>query len=305
MASFADEEKAAAAFLRDQFPRPDDVPADFFARSVRLMEEGIELNAYNHFNKDKDTTGATCPPCLHPRVEGWKLSQCADCKADLGQERLDYEEAYAGQAAAEDTRKSALRPHAERIHALAMPVNFLLAFTHDHDCWDWPTWRVVRDIIVPATSETRCRYGELPGVIDCVGPANVFASHCWGSDFGDLVGAVCHGARSDRRVWIDIFAVRQWPGNVADLDFRGVIQRCHAFIVSVSPLPFALSFFGQFKTRESLREKFFESKNGQLATQRLPFFRLWCVVEIACAVSRGVPVLVKCGFVERDEKCAR
>ena len=62
-------------------------------------------------------------------------------------------------------------------------------------------------------------------------------SHCWGANFGDLIGAACHGARKDRVVWIDIFAVRQWPGNVADLDFRGVIERCNAIlVVSTSPV---------------------------------------------------------------------
>ena len=57
------------------------------------------------------------------------------------------------------------------------------------------------------------------------GKATVFMSHCWGATFGDLIGAACQGGRTDRVVWIDIFAVRQWPGNVADLNFRGVIQR--------------------------------------------------------------------------------
>lgn len=31
------------------------------------------------------------------------------------------------------------------------------------------------------------------------------------------MASACAGARSDRVVWIDVFAVRQWPGNVADL----------------------------------------------------------------------------------------
>ena len=31
-----------------------------------------------------------------------------------------------------------------------------------------------------------------------------------------------------------MFAVRQWPGNMADLDFRGVLQGCTATIVSSS-----------------------------------------------------------------------
>ena len=50
-------------------------------------------------------------------------------------------------------------------------------------------------------------------------PATVFMSHCWGAVWGDVVLAACHGARFGRVVWIDLFAVRQWPGNKADLDF--------------------------------------------------------------------------------------
>ena len=33
---------------------------------------------------------------------------------------------------------------------------------------------------------------------------------------------------------IDVFAVRQWPGNGADLDFRGVLQGCTAAIVAAA-----------------------------------------------------------------------
>ena len=67
-----------------------------------------------------------------------------------------------------------------------------------------------------------------------VGRAKIFMSHCWGSKWGDLVCAAAHGARNGRFVWIDIFAVRQWPGNGADLDFRRVINLSDGIIVAVS-----------------------------------------------------------------------
>ena len=35
---------------------------------------------------------------------------------------------------------------------------------------------------------------------------------------------------------IDVFAVRQWPGNGADLDFRGVLKGCTAAIVAAAPI---------------------------------------------------------------------
>ena len=60
---------------------------------------------------------------------------------------------------------------------------------YKHDCWNWPTYKVMRDIILPATRDTRCRYADLPDLSDCFGPATVFMSHCWGAKFGDLIGA--------------------------------------------------------------------------------------------------------------------
>ena len=42
------------------------------------------------------------PQCLHERVEGWKLDQCADCKAYLGAIRLAEEKQRAQIAKDED-----------------------------------------------------------------------------------------------------------------------------------------------------------------------------------------------------------
>jgi hypothetical protein len=88
--------------------------------------------------------------------------------------------------------------HAERIQGLGITIEALVAFAYKHDCWNWPTYKVMRDIIFPATSETRCRYADLPELKGCFGPATVFMSHCWRATFGDLIGAACHGARTDR-----------------------------------------------------------------------------------------------------------
>lgn len=40
---------------------------------------------------------------------------------------------------------------------------------------------------------------------------------CWGGSWGSLVTAIAANASRETCVWIDLFAVRQWPGNVADL----------------------------------------------------------------------------------------
>ena len=104
---------------------------------------------------------------------------------------------------------------AERLRGFGVMLSFLVAFTYAHDCWDWESWRVQRDIIKPATAARRCRYAELPGMAPFVGAATVFMSHCWGSKWGGLVMAACAGAREDRVVWIDMFAVRAGGGNAA------------------------------------------------------------------------------------------
>ena len=84
-----------------------------------------------------------------------------------------------------------------------------------------------------------------------------FAVHCWGNKFGDLVAAVCANARTDRYVWIDIFAVRQWPGNVADIvAARSVISKIDgAVIVVMPPMPF------RYLTYEMIYSSFLPSFN--------------------------------------------
>jgi len=100
-------------------------------------------------------------------------------------------------------------------------------------------------------------------------------------------------------VWIDIFAVRQFPGDATErrhlmriqdkedrLDFRSAIRGCRAVIVSVSA----------FKNPSSVSlGKYLESNSGTHQRKRVPFKRLWCVVEISSAVDAGIDVVVKCG----------
>jgi len=74
-----------------------------------------------------------------------------------------------------------LLPHAETLRSCGVSIEWLLAFTFAHDCWTWPTWRVVCDIIKPATKEGRRRYAQLPAVLPFTGKATVFISHCWRS----------------------------------------------------------------------------------------------------------------------------
>ena len=132
---------------------------------------------------------------------------------------LEREQRFMAAAEAEDA--AAGGDAAERLRGRGIMLSFLVAFTYAHDCWDWPSWRVQRDIIRPATEQRRCRYAELPGMAPFVGAATVFMSHCWGSTWGGLVMAACAGAREDRVVWIDMFAVRAEEGGKRRGALRG------------------------------------------------------------------------------------
>jgi hypothetical protein len=145
---------------------------------------------------------------------------------------IAVESEFKAAAEAEDRdRYPTADSHADMLALCALRADFLLALTSALGLWEWKTVEVVQFLVKPATeTHGRCRFAHLPFVRPFTGAASVFVSHCWSGRWGDLVGAVCAGGRMDRMVWIDIAAVRQWPGNVADIDFRAVVQRCMAFI---------------------------------------------------------------------------
>jgi ankyrin repeat protein len=316
MSSFTGETKTSSStttnspsFYTHKLPHPnnkyliDNTP---FQRSARGCRE------FRRLNPSLLHTGplSSCPPCncnyVKPFLSGHRF--CDACHKDLGNERYAQEMHLLDIVKQEDSGVST-NDHARKLHSLGIRLSALVAFAYAHDCWDWPTWMIVRDIVKPATKVKRCRYGELPDMKDCFGPATVFMSHCWGAKFGDLIGAACHGARTDRVVWIDIFAVRQWPGNDADLNFRGVIRRCAALVVSTSPVDGLKKWDGVGSTKEEA-DKFLASYKGKLAKKATPFFRLWCIVELAAAIQSNVPIVVKGGRVkisygiyEYDTKC--
>ena len=286
-------ERATTHLIGSNFPRSASIPDDAFQLSVKEMDSGIKRNRYNHLEADQPGW----LPCTHEICETWKLSQCGGCKIDLGLIRSNEEECLGNAASMEDALRSEVQPHVDLLHGLAISIEALLAFTYDHRCWEWPTWKIVRDIVVPATRETRCRYAELPATSSFFGPADVMISHCWGAKWGDLVCAACQGACIDRRVWIDIFAVRQWPGNQADLAFRGVIGKCNAVIVSVTPT----DGLKEFLPLKQNRDTFMKSPEGEKAKTTIPFLRLWCVVELAAAHSQGIPIIIKGGHSKTTE----
>ena len=148
------------------FPRPP-LPPDMFAASMFASAEHVRMHRYDH----EASSLSARTPCSHPFVEGWDLSRCASCGADLGAGRAAQEADLAARATREDAHGS---DHATRLHGWGVRVDWLLAFTYDHDCWSWPTWRIVRDIVKPSTAARRCRYAELDTVAPYTRPATIF-----------------------------------------------------------------------------------------------------------------------------------
>ena len=91
------------------------------------------------------------------------------------------------------------------------------------------------------------------------------------------MAAACSGARHDRVVWLDVLAVRQWPGNAQDLDFRGVIGRCTAAVVAVAPLEGAVA--EGFLANDAAFREYLASDDYKAASKVLAFARLWCIGE--------------------------
>jgi len=308
---------------------PASVDPSAFDVSLAASRAHVAANPYDHKPPPPVATAAPpdgaalpAPPpavCLHPFVESWDLARCSSCGANLGEARRAAEDAAGQVAMREDSNASSgaisckvssasasasavaggrISPHARRLRSWGVRVDWLVAFTFAHGCWEWPTWRVMRDVVKPATERAgRCRYAELPAVAPFTGPASVFVSHCWGAPWGDLVLAAARGSRGDRYVWCDIFAVRQWPGNVADLDFRGVIAGCTALVVSTS-IDHAYAD-EMLIISQADADEWLASDEADGAKKKLAFFRLWCVVELAAAVRFSVAVVVVAGLAEK------
>ena len=187
-------------FYSDTIPRPESFDPAIFERSVASAHRG---EAPSEAARDSYTMywEGNPHPWRHACRDGMPPVEDADVIA--------REEAAKAAAESDDASSVSSGAHGERLRGFGVRVAWLLAFTFAHNCWDWPTWRVQRDIIKPATAARgRRRYAELDEVAPHTGPATVFMSHCWGAAWGGLVMAACAGARHDRVVWIDVFAVR-------------------------------------------------------------------------------------------------
>ena len=69
-----------------------------------------------------------------------------------------------------------------------------------------------------------------------IGPSEVYAVHSRGAKWGDLVSAVADCVPLQKRVWIDLFAMRQWNEDHVETFkcIRNVLERCETVLVSWS-----------------------------------------------------------------------
>ena len=169
MSQFATEEteistnSTSSSFFTNVLPRCSN-ETTIWDQSVDLSNKSIERNKRDHY-KGNDPNPH---PCLCENALGWDLKSCNRCYKDLGLIRFAEETRQEEKAQEEDRIQAKKQPHVDRIHNLGIHLDSLVEFAYKHDCWLWPTYKVVRDIIVPATSETRCRYGDLPEIQEIV-----------------------------------------------------------------------------------------------------------------------------------------
>ena len=224
-----------------------------------------------------------------PPEEQWRDGITKEVVTD--ESIITVEEAHRKTVILEDAPTAGTPRHDDVSHSRGITVRYLLAMTFALDLWNWSTWEVVASIVRPATAaHGRCRFADLPYVQPHTGPATVFISHCWGGRWGDLVAAVVGGAREDRIVWIDVFAVRQWPGNSADINFRGVIQRSRGVLVAASPQAVVSERYMSYKEQ---RKEYLASDYHAAALGVLPFCRLWCIVELFAAARSATPIFFR------------
>lgn len=153
---------------------------------------------------------------------------------------------------------------------------------------------VIACIIRPATRATRCRYVDLLAPEDR-GRASVFCSHAHAADISTLIAAVKFAVPPDVNIWLDLFAVRQWPGNRADLDFRPAVLRSSALLCVLPHLPAvsALPLADVQSERVRLPAE---------AAERCPLCRIWCVAEVLQALGAGKPAVMLAAGQSRDDE---
>jgi len=233
--------------------------------------------------------------CQHEYLNKWDgIYVCMDCSYNLN-EVVDNKRIVLEKELECKTIPDVI-PHDMTIGKMSqqrgVSIRFLVEFTQKHNCWSMTSWEIIRKIIKPETSSRRCRYVELDHMKDFVGHANSFISYAQAGLWGDLVSAVADHADYDRYVWIDIFAVRQWPSDSPDLDFASTIEHCQSFIIVCSSLELSVPDIFFFSVKK------IPPKNRKM----ICFLRVWCLVEIhKAATMDSMPIIMKGGSCKLND----
>ena len=233
-------------------------------------------------------------PCAHKYVEYWGPDgwHCVDCSGKLSpetdSERITQEQDMM-ESLYDEIPEGLTQGKMSQLRGVS--IQFLFEFTDLHECWNKSTRSVRREIVMTETADSRCRYAELPHMKECgrTGPATTFVSHAWDGLWGELVHAISEGSYDKARfVWVDIFAIRQWPSRVGDLDFGSTIENCQSFLMFCPPIP-------EISKTVHINAK----KLPKTVRNKVPLFRIWCNVEVHAAVNMqekiGMPVVIRCG----------
>ena len=244
--------RALLAALAQEPARAPPAPSGAHPLEELVCPAHIDPTVFESFAhlKDKATTAINDYKYWGGAEQPWRNG--VDDTAVVDEGVIESEEVHKRAAEDEDAETAGIPAHAESLRGCGVRVDFLLGLTFALDMWEWRTWEVVQYLVKPVSeAKGRCRFAALDVVWPYTGAASVFMSHCWGGRWGDLVASACVGGDTNRIVWIDVFAVRQWPGNGADLDFRGVLAGCKAVIVSAAPIQGVLTANMDFKQQSS------------------------------------------------------
>jgi len=134
--------------------------------------------------------------------------------------------------------------------------------------------KMIECIVKERCADLKCSYVELLGrdnsYQDDIGECNVFISHAWKYDFKDLMSAVEEFESEHQNVklyyFLDLLAVNQF-NPLSDLNnLQDMVSRCEYFLLVLLPW-----------------------------NKPLPLTRMWCIFEIACALSkqkRSMPEMI-------------
>ena len=257
------------------------IPVSHDHMNLKILTEKLEqLEA-----ETKDFKSCTGLDCQHNYIELWGDNlMCTDCRPAKKITEEEFPDKYRQEKATMQKLGDEDLSTPEESANRGVSIAFLVAFCKAFNLWDVPTRRVRRDFVIPMTSKHRCRFVELLMMVeaDVVGPAVTFISHGWSGSFGDLVAAVSDGADYSRKVWVDIFSVRQWPCSKSDLAFEAVIERCPSFLIVCPSIP-------------ALRDVVDISSLPRDVQERIPFFRVWCLYEAFYAASFNRAMVLKAG----------